>query len=332
MSKQCVFFNPDETKKMIMNMRCDHTPEGRRILCDGTDCWEGNGMSARLIETRMKNYPSSVLSWSHDGESGRVLWVPLDGHDFASCVKLIRLHPEWRANLWEMKMYPRHHPRWSWIVDHWDQLEQLHDLIWDNPQIPQQKEQKDQAYHLLGHNLASIPYRLPLFSLGSLERVTEGSTEDDLQAANFDLGLDSPWVLEAEDDWYGAFFPASTNINKFYLDEIPICMGVGTFKLKPDGEEEMAPLKKRCSEANEMAMKHLSLYRLRDCDPSSSKILYVDVYFVHGGDEHLVSQALIRAPPPDHSFWEESSTQKIHWVVSPPLEPGVWYEEGVLNA
>lgn len=268
-------------------------------------------MSARLIEARLKNYSSTVLGLSHDGSTGRILWCPNDSSDFGSCVKLVCKHPEWRNRLLEMKMYPRHSERWHWIVDHWDDLERLYDI---SQTTPPDSVESSHAHHLLKMNLQCTFHHMPLYSLSSLPDVK----------ARFDLGTNSPWRV-VDDGWYGAFVPVDLRWDPKPTsdDDIPICMGIGYDK------ESIERLKERCI-GNEAKMSRLSLYRLVDVSTGSSpEIRYVDVY---DSEMCLVSQALIHSPPyPDHPFWKEVEGPQFHWIVSAPLVPGQWYDEGVLN-
>ncbi len=66
---------------------------------------------------------SSEAIWHHMmGTKGlKRVWTPADSGDFGRCFRLLRLFPEWRARLGEMRKYPA----WKPIVDVWPLLETL---------------------------------------------------------------------------------------------------------------------------------------------------------------------------------------------------------------
>jgi hypothetical protein len=48
---------------------------------------------------------------------------PSDGGDLGRCLRLLDLIPEWKPRIGEMRAVS---PQWAALVDHWDDLAQLH--------------------------------------------------------------------------------------------------------------------------------------------------------------------------------------------------------------
>ena len=48
---------------------------------------------------------------------------PLDSDDLGRCIRLLNLYPPYRHNLFQLKTLS---PKWSILVDHWDELEALY--------------------------------------------------------------------------------------------------------------------------------------------------------------------------------------------------------------
>lgn len=72
---------------------------------------DDTGLSSRTMVAVMENIKSTRYDY------------PLDPADLGRYIRLLLIAPEYRVRLGEMK---RCGPKWSALVDHWDELERLY--------------------------------------------------------------------------------------------------------------------------------------------------------------------------------------------------------------
>lgn len=89
--------------------------------------------------TKSESVEARALRWAGEGDVGisskaimRMMtgneqrdWYcyPLDPQDFARCLALLDMIPEWRPRLGEMAKVG---PEWAALVEHWDEIEAIH--------------------------------------------------------------------------------------------------------------------------------------------------------------------------------------------------------------
>ncbi len=100
-----------------MHKRCKPSERGAaRMRYTNADEWMASwdtGVSSRTIFATFKGY-------GLDGGPG----VPHDPDDFGRCYRLLKVAPEWRANL---RRVAERYPAWVGLVAHWDRLESLYE-------------------------------------------------------------------------------------------------------------------------------------------------------------------------------------------------------------
>ena len=68
---------------------------------------------------------SSKTMWNcFMGNSGFPIWHPSDPDDFSRCYKLLQAVPEWKEELYKLKLLSK---LWSNLVDNWDKLTEMYE-------------------------------------------------------------------------------------------------------------------------------------------------------------------------------------------------------------
>lgn len=106
-------FDTIEKLKSWEKYACTHE-EPYNILCNGSNCWEYEGMSSRLTEMHMKNIKIKKLLY---------IPCPSDASDFVGYSQgIMKDHPEWKARLHEMKKYGK---EWERFIKYYEDCEKL---------------------------------------------------------------------------------------------------------------------------------------------------------------------------------------------------------------
>lgn len=305
-------------------MECTHG-EVKNMFCKGS-CFEFNGMSSRTVEMHMKNIKV---------EGVQLISCPSDSSDFLGFYNgIMKVHPEWKERLPEMKKYGR---IWRIFADKYDHLVELAN---DNNIKEINKILKNIKYGKLNvfkFNDDGITNKFKEYLIMGSLVPREAQTECDILPCFLvnslpNVGLD-----------YKIFNPNGTlhsvnGVQFLHEKNNYISQEFSNNKEIKVHNEVQDFISKHCDLFEMISYNKCPHYYLFDENDDKNDVSKFTMHYVEIDYEGSICICIIsisqnhKLHPINHVSTADVNFLGLEWIVSDRIEPCFFYDEGIINA